>query len=119
MPSSSMPGHSTAHLKPRPIRFASASGGTNLHSSGDHLNDSFFAGKLQQTESPFGEYEVCIRFIDEGTHSGAIAISKLDGTPLGCDQTAIYSLTDQQGNIYSWRWSGKFAGIFYLGELVG
>jgi hypothetical protein len=82
------------------------------------VNEGFVSGKLRMIVPPFSEYDVCIRFVAESTRSGTIAIAKMDGTPLGGDETIIYSLTDQKGNIYKWRWSGKFLGTFYLGEVV-
>ena len=81
--------------------------------------EAFVSGKLRATLPPFAEHDVCVRFIAESTHSGTIAIARLDGAPLGGDETTTYSLTDEQGNIYKWRWSGKFMGGFYLGEVVG
>ena len=83
------------------------------------MSDSFSSGKLRATLPPFAEYDVCVRFLSEKTHSGTIAIARLDGAPLGGDETTIYSLTDEQGNIYRWRWWGKFMGGFYLGGVVG
>jgi hypothetical protein len=83
------------------------------------VRGTFVAGKLQTTTPRSAEYDVCIHCIGEDTHLGIIAIARLDGTPLGGDEATDYLLTDQQGNIYKWRWTGDFAGTFYLGEVVG
>jgi hypothetical protein len=76
-------------------------------------------GKLCRTIPPAEEYDVRIRFISEETHSAIIAIFRADGTPLNGDEKTIYSLTDQEGKIYKWRWSGRKVGMYYLGEVVG
>jgi hypothetical protein len=82
------------------------------------MNEAFVSGKLRMTLPPFTEYDVCIRFVAESTYSGTIAVARMDGTPIGGDETMTYSLTDLNGNMYRWRWSGKFIGTFYLGEVV-
>jgi hypothetical protein len=82
------------------------------------MNEAFVSGKLRMTRPPFTEYDVCIRFVAESTYSGTIAVARMDGTPIGGDETMTYSLSDLNGNTYRWRWSGKFIGTFYLGEVV-
>ena len=82
------------------------------------MSDPLVSGKLRATLPPFTEDDVCIRFLAENTYSGTIAIARLDGAPVGGDETSIYSLTDEQGNVCKWRWSGRFKGGFYLGHAV-
>jgi hypothetical protein len=81
--------------------------------------EAFVSGKLRATVPPFSECDVCVHFIGGSTGSGKIALARLDGAPLGGDETTKYSLTDEQGNMYPWRWSGKFVGGFYMGEVAG
>jgi hypothetical protein len=79
--------------------------------------EAFVSGKLRATLPPFAEYDVCVHFI-ESTDSGKIALARLDGAPLGGNEATKYLLTDDGGNVYPWRWSGKFIGGFYLGDVV-
>jgi hypothetical protein len=69
---------------------------------GIEVRGTFVAGKLQTTTPRSAEYDVCIHCIGEDTHLGIIAIARLDGTPLGGDETTDYVLTDQHGNICKW-----------------